>query len=144
PRPIVEVFAGVAAEVLEGTLVRVEELRQRFVGARDVGAPSAVPERQDEDVTHDGLVAEADGGRAPVDLALQPRRGFEADERPLGAQPGTPRGLDEELHRVVAATVAAGLPELLKEDPGRVCTWKLAQDVRATPCRIRTVSHPNS
>src|SRR5207247_565481 len=44
PGPIVEVLAGVAAEVVEGAFVRVEELAERLPQARLMEAPARVAE----------------------------------------------------------------------------------------------------
>ena len=52
-RPIVEMLAGVAAEVLEGPLVGIEELAERLAQARLVEAPPGVAEGQDEHVQDD-------------------------------------------------------------------------------------------
>src|SRR5262249_47490758 len=70
-RPIVEVLPRVPAKVLEGPFVGVEELWERLVGARDIGAAAAVPQGEDKDVAHRRLLPEVDGRCAPVDLALE-------------------------------------------------------------------------
>ena len=95
--PVVEMLAGVAAEVLEGPLVGVEELGQRLVGAGLVEAAPAEAQREHEDVPDARLLAEGHRGRAPVDLALRPGRRLEARHRALGQQPGRPQGPDEAL-----------------------------------------------
>jgi hypothetical protein len=64
-------------------------------------------------------VAEGDPRLAPIDLALPPGRRREPDERPLGRQPQGAQGSDEELDRLVTASIAA-LAELLKQDLRRI------------------------
>jgi hypothetical protein len=51
-----------AAEVLEGSLVGVEELRQRLVGAGLIEATPAEAQREHEDVQDARLLAEAHRG----------------------------------------------------------------------------------
>src|SRR5262249_45742582 len=84
PRSIVQMLPGVAAEVLERPLVRVEKLAQRLADAGLVEAPAGVPQRKDEHVQRDRPVAEIDAGLAPVDLTLLARRRLEPDGRTLG------------------------------------------------------------
>src|SRR5213593_259344 len=112
-------LARVAAEILEGALVRLQELRQGLVQAGLVVTTAAEAEREYEDVPDGARVAEGHPRLAPIDLALPPRRRLEPDERPLGRQPQGAQGADEELHRLVAALIAA-LAELLKQDLRRV------------------------
>ncbi len=85
----------------EGTAQFVGDDAKEAEPQGQAGRPRPDAEREDKDVAHRGLVPEAEGGRAPVDLALQSRRGFEAHQGALGAELGRPQGLDEELYRVV-------------------------------------------
>jgi hypothetical protein len=108
----------VPPEVLEGPLVRVEELGQGLIEAGIVVAAPTEAQGEDEDPQLLRRAPEPHGHRAPVDLALEPRRGLEPGQGAFGAELGRPQRPDEELHGVVAAGVAA-LPELLEEDLGR-------------------------
>src|SRR5262249_29739283 len=119
-RPIVQMLTGVAAEVFERALVRVEKLAQRLADARLMEAPAGIPQRQDEHVQRDRPVAEVDAGLAPVDLTLLARRRLEPDGRALRGLPGATQRSDETPDRLVAAPTAPLPPQLLEQDPRRV------------------------
>src|SRR2546428_2998312 len=123
PGPIVEVLAGVAAEVVEGAFVRVEELAERLPQARLMEAPARVAERQDEHVQDHGAMPEVDLRLAPVDLALllelsrhrRPLQGpaQRARSRPArGDAPSHPAAHARQGH--VRAAHGAGLPQRLR------------------------------
>jgi hypothetical protein len=114
--PVIQMLAGVAPEVGEGLLMGVEELGQGLIGVAPIETAPAEAQREDEDMQHSGPRAEQHGGGPPINLALLPGWGLEATQRPLGAQPRRPQRPHEELDRVVAAPVAALLPELLEQD----------------------------
>src|SRR5262249_27530353 len=119
-RAIVQMLAGVPPEVREGGLVGVEELGEPLVGAGAVEAAAAEAERQHEDMELDGTRAEVQTRLPPIDLTLRARRRLEAPlrqvrDRLLGAERP-----DEELHRLVAASVAMVATELLEQNPRRV------------------------
>src|SRR2546428_1519566 len=118
-RPVVEMLAGVAAEILECPLVSIEKLRQRLVRADVVVTPPTEAQREHEHVTDVPLMAKRYGGRAPIDLALLARGRLEAPERQLTAPLGRPEWTDEELDRLVTPGVAV-LTEFLKQNLGGV------------------------
>src|SRR5437899_13050727 len=120
PGPIVEVLAGVAAEVVEGAFVRVEELAERLPQARLMEAPARVAERQDEHVQNHGAMPDVDLRLAPVDLALLPRRRLEPHRRPLRRLLRGTQWTHEALHRLIAPAIPARPAQLLKENARRV------------------------
>src|SRR5437870_8028354 len=117
PRPIVQMLACVAAEVLEGALVGVENLAQGLAEARLVKAPPGVSERQDEHMQRHRPAPQLDAGLAPVDLALLAWRGLEPHRRPLGGLLRRAQRAHEPLHRLVAAVVVPAPAQLLVQDP---------------------------
>jgi hypothetical protein len=119
-RAVVEMVEGVAAEILEGPLVGVEELAQRLAHARLMEASSRVAEGEDEDVQRHGAGPEVDARLAPVDLALLPRRSLEPDRRALGRLLDRAQGTDEALDRLVAAPILPLAPQFLEQDLCRV------------------------
>ena len=62
---------GVATEVRERLLVRIEQLAERFAQTRHVEAPPRVAERQYEDVPDLALRTQPDPRLTPINLALQ-------------------------------------------------------------------------
>jgi hypothetical protein len=64
-RSIVQMLAGVAAEVLEGALVSVEELAEGLPHTRLVEAAPRIAEGHDEHVQNDGSTAVVNPGLAP-------------------------------------------------------------------------------
>ena len=69
-RPVVEMLLGVAAEVRERLLVRIEQFAERLAQTRHVDAPPREAERQHEDVPHLALRTQPDPRLAPINLAL--------------------------------------------------------------------------
>ena len=110
-------LAGVGAEVLEGALVRLEELAQPLVGERTEEAAAREPKRQHEQVLDHQAVCEPHPRLPPVDLALLARRRLETGQRPLGLSLQPAKRTHEALHRLVAAGVAAISAQLLVQDP---------------------------
>ena len=88
---------------------------------------------------HDArLLAEAHGGRSPVDLALGPGRCLETRHGALGEQLGRPQGPDETLDRLVAATVAL-LTQFLEQVWAEYRTFG-PRFVRYSACALSKVS----
>ena len=87
--------------MVEGPLVRVEELAERLTHTGLVETAPRVAEGQDEDVEDDGPAPEVDLGLTPGDLALLAGRGLEAHRGPLGRLLGGAQGADEALHRLL-------------------------------------------
>ena len=83
-RPVVQVFARVAAEVIERALMRVQELRHLLIQRRFHETAPAVAECQYEHMQYHRLMAEVNAGRAPIDLALVAGGRLEPHARPLG------------------------------------------------------------
>ena len=110
---------GVAAEVCERLLVRIEQVAERLAQTRHVEAPPRVAERQHEDVPHRPLSIHRDPRLPPVDLALQSRRRLEPRPRHRRLQLRLPQRSHEPLHRFVAASVLP-VPELLEQNLCRV------------------------
>jgi hypothetical protein len=113
------VLAGVAAEVIEGMLVRLKELRQPLVQRGVIETPPAEPQGQHEEVHRRRLMPEVHPCLPPVDLALLTRRRLEAHRRALVQRLDRPQRLHEALHCLVAAGVVL-LPQLLEQHLGRV------------------------
>ena len=120
PRPIVEMLAGVAPEVLEGPLVGVQKLTERLAHAGLVEAAAGVAERQDERMQDDRPAAEVNARLPPVDLALLARRGLKTHRRSLRRLLRRPQGPHEAFHRLIAPPVAPLAAQLLEQDPRRV------------------------
>ena len=96
---------GVAAEVRERLLVRIEQIAERLAQARHVETPPRVAERQHKDVPHLALRTQPDPRLAPINLALQPWRRFEPRTRHRRVQLRLPQRPHEPLHRFVAAAI---------------------------------------
>ena len=88
PRSVVEMLLGVAAEVRERLLVRIEQFAERLAQTRHVEAPPREAERQHENVPQLQPGAEPHLGLSPVNLALQPRGRLEPRPRHRRVQPG--------------------------------------------------------
>ena len=98
-------FAGVPAEVLEGALVRLEELTQPLIGERANEASPRESERQHEQVLHHVALPKPHPGLPPVDLALLTWRRLEAPLGQLRLRLQPAKRAHKALHRLVTSGV---------------------------------------
>ena len=110
---------GVAAEVRERLLVRIEQLAERLAQTRHIDAPPREAERQHEDMPHLALRTQPDPRLAPINLALQPWWRLEPRTRHRCVQLHLPQRPHEPRHRFVAACVLPA-SQLLKQHLGGI------------------------
>ena len=124
PRPVVEVLPGVAAEVLEGLLVGLEQAREpRSSGLAQIETAARQPQGEHEEVlVPTGPRLKMHPCLTPVDLALQPRRRLKARHgcAPRASGAGPPKRTDEDLDGVIAALEATLPNQFLVQNPRRV------------------------
>jgi hypothetical protein len=149
-RPVVEVLLRVAAEMLEGGLMRIEKRAQRFVEIGHVDAPPRKSQREHEDVAHDRLRAEDHARLAPIDLALLPGRRLEPRPGQIRAARRRTQRADETAHRRVAARVRVLLAVTLDTGSApsspsatRQADWKMRQSERPCATSLRVVKLPS-
>ena len=123
---------GVAAEVRERLLVRIEQFAERLAQTRHVDAPPREAERQHEDVPHLALRTQPDPRLAPINLALQTRGRLKSRPCHRRVQLHLPQRPNEPLHRFIAAAILPA-PQLLVQNLRRVAHLR-----RTTP-QIRRV-----
>ena len=117
---VVEMLASVAAEVLGGALVRLEELAQPLIGKHAEEASARESERQHEPVLHHVALPKPHPGLSPIDLALLARRRLEACHGELRLRRQPAKRTHKGPHRLVAPGVATVPAQLLLQDPGPV------------------------
>ena len=117
---VVQDLGGASAEVLEGVLVGGEQRPHALVLVALGPGAARVAQRHHEHVHFDRAADEARTHLAPVDLGLVARLGLEASLRERGRRGLGAQRAHGDLHRVVAAAVAAARAQFLEQDPCRV------------------------
>jgi len=113
-------FPGVAAEMGNGPLVRVEQLREPLVGTRVREPAAADPPREHDHVYHRRADAERHGGLAPITLTLLARRRLNADKGPLRLEPPLAQRHHPSRHRLITPRVGMARSQFLIQNPRRI------------------------
>jgi hypothetical protein len=107
-------------EVLEGVLMGLQKRAELLIGIACVEGTAAVAQGEHKEGLLHAAMPEVDTRLTPVDLALQPRWGLKAGQRPLRLQASCPQRAHEELHRLVAAPIVIAAGELLVAYSARI------------------------